>query len=219
MTHIQHLVSQEINQMLGGHVEFPVIDERLKYLFNNYHCDGMTAVEFGCWHGWHTVPLARRFRRVLAIDIRPSNIAKTLLRLHLLNIKNADVILGDVENFYYKADVLVHIGVLYHLSNPVAHLCHVLPNYNILCLDTHINKPELKPTIEIFEGQRYHGGLYHEHGWNDPLSGVDKTSLWLDEADLRRVLYDCGFWVVNEYYHETLAGKRISIVAVRTLFA
>ncbi len=209
------LAQQQLLQMLGGHIEFPELDFRLKYLLDNFNCEDLTAVEFGCWHGWHTVPLARKFRHVSAIDVRPDNIAKTLLRLHLLGIKNTDVILGNVEDLHYKADVLVHIGVLYHLFNPVAHLHRVLPNCSILCLDTHINKPELTPTIEIYGGISYSGGLYREHGWKDPLSGVNDTSVWLDEDVLTSILIRHGFEIVHEKRHVVSAGPRLNIVAVR----
>lgn len=211
------MASQEVLKMLGGHVEFPETDHRLRYLLENFPCEKLSAIEFGCWHGWHTVQLARRFAHVSAIDVRPENIAKTLLRLHLLGIKNVDVILGDVEDLHFKADVLVHVGVLYHLFNPVAHLHRVLPNCNILCLDTHINRPNLKRSVEVYNGVAYHGGVYNEHGWADPLSGVQETSFWLDEAELKRVLFDLGFATVHEHRHTAPTGERLCIVATRTL--
>lgn len=209
------LAHKETLKMLGGHVEFPEVDHRLRFLLDNFPCEKLSAIEFGCWHGWHTVPLARRFQHVSAIDVRPENIAKTLFRLHLLGIKNVDVLLGDVDDLHFKMGVLVHVGVLYHLFNPVAHLHRVLPNCDILCLDTHINQPSLVKSAEIYNGVTYSGGVYNEHGWADPLSGVQETSLWLDEEELRRVLFDCGFAVVHEYHHTVPAGERLCIVATR----
>lgn len=202
--------------MLGGYIEFP-IDHRLKWLFDNFQCDKLTAVEFGCWYGWHTASLARKFKKLTAIDVRPDNISKTLLRLNMLGLSNVDVKLADVNEFGFEADVLVHIGVLYHLFNPVAHLHKVLPHCKIICLDTHVNRPGLKLAVEVYDGIIYRGGIYNEHGWKDPLSGIEPTSLWLEEADLRKVLDVNGFGIMHEFYHEVQTGKRLNLVAVQTL--
>lgn len=211
------LADKQIAEMFGGYLEFPV-DHRLQHLLTHFPCQSLRAVEFGCWHGWHTATLARHFQHVTAIDIRPDNIAKTLLRLHLLAVKNVEVVLGNVDEFDFQTDVLVHVGVLYHLFNPVAHLHRVLPRCHILCLDTHVNKPSLQPTVEFYDGVPYAGGLYKEHGWKDPLSGIEAVSVWLDEAVLKQVLFKLGFAVVHENHHEAPTGPRLTLVATRTSF-
>lgn len=206
---------EQATTMLGGRIEFPV-DRRLAFLLDNFPCKDMRAVEFGCWHGWHTAALAKKFQKVTAIDVRPDNISKTLLRLNMLGINNVDVKLADVNEFEFETDVLVHVGVLYHLFSPVAHLNKVLPHCKVLCLDTHINRPGLKSAVEVYDGVTYRGGIYNEHGWKDPLSGTEVTSLWLEEEDLRKVLDLNGFGIINEFHHEVQTGKRLSVVAVQT---
>ncbi len=205
----------EILSMLGGHIEFPEPDFRLRYLLDNFD-DYFSVTELGCWHGWHTVPLARKFHRVTAIDVRPTNVANTLLRLNLLDIKNVDVKLADVNEFKISCGILVHIGVLYHLSNPVEHLHRVLPRCMVICLDTHINKDGLEPSVEFYNDKPYYGGVYHEHGWDDPLSGVDNTSLWLNDTEIFRILQDNGFDVVFKNYHQAPPGPRLNLVATKS---
>ncbi len=201
-------------EMLGGAVEFKNLDHRLEALLGHFDCKDWTAVEFGCWHGWHTTQLARQFKRVIAVDARPDNVAATLLRLSLLGIGNVSVRLADVRSFQEPCDVLVHIGVLYHLPDPVAHL-HRLPACQILCLDTHVNRPGLAPASEAYAGAEYTGGLYKESGWKDPLSGLEPTSLWLDEAVLRRILVGLGYWIVDERHYDAPPGPRVTFLAVR----
>ncbi len=214
----QTLVRLELLEMLGEHIEFPEPDFRLRYLFDHFPCDQLTATEFGCWYGWHTVPLARKFKHVTAMDVRPGNVAKTLLRLNLLNVKNVDVVLANVEEVEFETDVLVHIGVLYHLFRPAAHLHQVLNKCQTICLDTHINKPDLQPVTEHYNGETYTGGLYKEYGWKDPLSGVGAHSLWLDEHVLRSVIAKHGFVVVHEERHVVPAGPRLNLVATRNIY-
>lgn len=211
-------VSANLKELLGGYIEFPEIDHRLRYLLSQFECRQLSAVEVGCWHGWHTTSLARHFKSVIAVDARPLNIAKTLLRLNLLKLNNVDVVLADVNDFNFKCDVLVHLGVLYHIINPAAHLLGVLPNCKILCLDTHVNKESLKQSYEMVGRRRYYGGVYHEHGWADPLSGLASTSLWLNESEIISILSDCGFSIVHKAYHMAPPGKRVNIVAVHDSF-
>jgi hypothetical protein len=57
--------------------------------------------------------------------------------------------------------------------------------------------------------------VYNEHGWHDPLSGIDASSIWLDEAVLRAILAKHGFRTLHEQRHNAPAGPRLNIVATR----
>jgi len=212
---LRQSIKERTLQILGGSLEFPT-DHRLRYLLDNIECNQLTAVEFGSWHGWHTATLSRKFRHVIAVDARPTNVAFALLRLKLLGINNVDVVLSDVQSFEFNCDVLVHIGVLYHLSFPIKHLYHVLPKCHTICLDTHIgdeDRPHLTPSYEVYNDEIYYGKNFPDGDWDDALSGVCGTSFWPNLAEIHRVLNNLRFKILHEHRHMVDPGPRVTIVA------
>ena len=98
------------------------------------------VLEIGCFEGNHTIALCGLAHQVVAIDSRIENVAKTLIRCAMANQFPA-VYCVDVESgsYDYSCDVMHHVGVLYHLRDPVAHLAAALPQVSTaLMLDTHV---------------------------------------------------------------------------------
>lgn len=209
-----HEIAVRTRRMLGGFVE-PPFEPRLEQLLNTAPRDS-SAVEFGCWHGWHTIHLARHFNHVTAIDARPDNLSLALLRANLLGIRNVDFVLTDVDDFIVDTDILVHIGVLYHLRNPVRHLMKCLAGCKTVCLDTHTKRKDQEPAYEEVDGKVYAGGLYQEFGLDDPLSGIQSHSLWLEQDFLMKAIAECGFCVTYTHPRDTENGPRITIIAKNT---
>jgi tRNA (mo5U34)-methyltransferase len=198
------------------------LDPRVRAVRDRLDSADKTVLEVGCCEGIHTVQLAQVCKQVVALDVRPHNIACALTRLFVHNVTNARLLLGDVRDLdgrFGRFDVLFHVGVLYHLSDPVDHLRRVAPLADALLLDTHYADDTLPfPPATIRSGDTtYAARVYQEGAWSDVFSGVEPTSLWLDRADLLRLLGDVGFDAVEVLDdRRERNGPRFTVLARRT---
>jgi hypothetical protein len=157
--------------------------------------------------------------------VRPKNIVCTLTRLFVHEIQNVTVKLADVRFLDAKQghfDVLFHVGVLYHLMDPVEHLFAIRDLAESLVLDTHVTLADTTFARDDihYGGKTYRAHLYREGGWADVFSGVEPASRWLDQGALVEVLHDAGYASV-EVVGERLErnGPRVCIVAHRKAHA
>jgi len=180
-----------------------------------------TVLEVGCCEGIHTVQLAAVAKHVTALDVRAKNVLCTLARLFVHDIHNVTVRLHDARQLSSASehfDVLFHVGVLYHLMDPVEHLFAVRDLADNLVLDTHVTHDDTNfPRDDIhYQGQTYRAHVYREGGWADVFSGVEPASRWLHQDALVQVLRDAGYAsvdVVGERLERN--GPRVCIVARR----
>jgi hypothetical protein len=167
-----------------------------------------TLIEFGCAEGTLTVYLAEMVKRMVAVEVRPRNISALLTRLYVHDLHNVEVRLKDVSLVgpdWGQYDILFHAGVLYHLTNPVAHLFSMKGLSDQLLLDTHYGTDTLPfPRCQIeHAGKRYPGFIYREQGWSDPYSGIETASCWLRRDLLLDLLHEIGYSqvkVVSDYF-------------------
>jgi tRNA (mo5U34)-methyltransferase len=114
-----------------------------------------SAIEFGCFEGHYTASLATICKKVYGLDSRLENVIKTLVRCWFLGLEDKvflDLINLETDslvNFYQTRyeletiDLAHHRGVLYHLSDPIAHLIDVSNLCNkYLYLHTQYATPE-----------------------------------------------------------------------------
>ncbi len=179
------------------------------------------VLELGCFEGIHTAALCDLAQRVTAIDGRIENVAKTLVRCGLMG-RSPDCFFWDVETdlpaeLPQNWDVLHHVGVLYHLADPVGHLQRVLPKTaKAVLLDTHI-APEQEELLEAslggFDYRYFH---FAESSRENPFAGLGDHARWLPLADLERILREHGFeqFEVLEQRDER-CGARVCIYAAR----
>jgi tRNA (mo5U34)-methyltransferase len=180
-----------------------------------------SILEIGCFEGIHTVSLCRMARAVIAIDSRVENVVKTIVRAGMFGetptVFKCNVEAWDVPLDQLKADVCHHIGVLYHLHDPVAHLQKLLPLINdAIFLDTHIARPDDQLTRYQSSGKEYQYRFYQEGGKADVFSGMYDHAKWLLLDDLKSVLSDAGFGrieVIEE--RDERNGPRILLLAQR----
>jgi tRNA (mo5U34)-methyltransferase len=118
------------------------IIEKRQIAFNKaFPLAGKRVAEFGCFEGIHTLGLLVLGASVTAIDGRMENVLKTLARVWAYG-RRCEVAHWNFEEAPPAAlpgewDVLHHIGVLYHLSDPIGHLEQILPRTReALLLDT-----------------------------------------------------------------------------------
>lgn len=177
------------------------------------------VLEIGCFEGIHTVSLCNLSKSVTAIDSRMENIVKTIVRTSLFGYKPV-VFKSDVENWMQqkellKNDVCHHIGVLYHLKDPVKHLNELCSFTNdAIFLDTHYANEEEATEKYTVDGKEYSYKKYNEG--TDVFSGMYDHAKWLTMKGLENVLKSNGFNKVEviEKRNER-NGPRLLLIALR----
>lgn len=176
----------------------PIPDPRILLMDQRFGLAGKRVLEVGCFEGIHTVALAQRAASVVAIDARVENVVKTVVRAAFYGL-SPTVFACDVEerplpSDALRADLLHHVGVLYHLVDPVAHLRDLAPLVRIgLMMDTHYCT-EAQAGASYASGDRsFKCREFQESGRADPFSGMHPRSRWLLLEDLVSILRDAGF--------------------------
>jgi len=194
--------------------------------------EGKRVLEIGCHEGVYTLGLAKYAASVVALDGRMDNIIKTLVRVWLANKSGAiQVVCSDLEELNvtrldkvdsegYVFDLIHHKGVLYHLSNPLAHLDNILDNNpsRVLFLDTHVASE-----IQCKHTYNHNGITYNVHKYAEPASrtyspfaGITADAIWLRVDDLINYLGKKGFGTIEQKsIREERNGLRCTILCKR----
>lgn len=198
-----------------------VPDPRILELDRRFPLKHRTVLEIGCFEGIHTVALSQRAAQVAAVDSRIENVIKTIVRCAMF-AEQPRVARWDVEGPPPPAlgsswDVVHHVGVLYHLVDPVGHLKRLAPLVGeVLMLDTHVADPGTATAEYVSAGQRYRYQRYREGGRADPFSGMGEYAKWLRLEDLKTLLTECGFRTIDVASHTAERnGPRVLIYASR----
>lgn len=211
------------NRAWAGKREEPqsLPDPRIELLQAQVGLTGRRVLEVGCFEGVHTIALSGRAASVLAVDSRIENVVKTIIRCHFYG-QSAEVRRCDVESPSEIAalggvDVVHHVGVLYHLVDPVAHLRHLAAITRVgIMLDTHIARPSEASAEYETGGRRYAYRRLKESGVADVFSGMYDHAKWLTRDGLVGVLRELGFVSVTVHEErEERNGLRILLFAVR----
>lgn len=196
-------------------------DRRIGLLDDEFGLRGKTVLEVGCFEAVHTVGLALAGARVTAIDARMENVIKAILRCYYYGVQ-ADVRRCDVEvesemRALPQVDLLHHVGVLYHLVDPVRHLRWLAPKVGSgLMLDTHVAMPDRDTDTLRSGGREYRCQRVAEAGVSDVFAGMYDHACWMRLSDLLILLRELGF--AHTRVHEERAernGPRVLIFAQR----
>ncbi|MEX0830741.1 MAG: methyltransferase domain-containing protein [Nitrospirales bacterium] len=196
-------------------------DKRIVWLDSLFNLSDKSVLEFGCFEGIHTIALAQRAAKVYAIDSRIENVVKTIVRANLLGFSPAVSVCDleqekDVERLPV-VDVVHHVGVLYHLKNPVNHLIKVgaLARQGIL-LDTHYATNDMAKSTSVVGQHAYRYCHYQEKGRDEVFSGMYDHAKWLLLDDIKKILRDIGFSDICVYKDEQQRnGPRVTLSAAR----
>jgi hypothetical protein len=144
------------------------------------------------------VQLAAISKKVVGVEVRPRNIVASLVRLFVHDVPNASLLMKDVREVdgrLGRFDVLFHVGVLYHLTEPAEHLHRIAELGPDLVLDTHYcNDDTPFPRSDVrHAGRTYKAFVYREGGWGEAFSGVEPTARWLHLDALLQAVRDAGF--------------------------
>jgi 2-polyprenyl-3-methyl-5-hydroxy-6-metoxy-1,4-benzoquinol methylase len=196
-------------------------DKRISDLDKRVNLKGLNVLEIGCFEGIHTIALAQCGAHVTAIDSRIENVVKTTVRTwsfgFLVKAFTCDVESEQQNELIENFDVLHHVGVLYHLVDPVLHLHRLLPKIGkAIMLDTHVAPEGSAKRMYTVDGKEYAYMHYREGGRADAFSGMYDHAKWLRLEDLKTVLSDCGFTDIDvARLREERNGPRVLIYANR----
>jgi len=196
-------------------------DPRILDLNRKIPLADLTVMEVGCFEGNHTVSLAQLAARVIAVDSRIEHVVKTLVRCAMFDLK-PDVYCVDLErdlppDLDLSCDVLHHVGVLYHLTDPVRHLMVMSGlTRKALLLDTHIAPSTAEMKSYSVNGKSYDYFRLPEAGAAAPFAGMLDHAKWLRQDQLLTLLEEIGFRkveIVEERQERN--GPRIQLLATR----
>lgn len=197
-------------------------DRRIVLMDERFGLADKHVLEIGCFEGIHTVALCERARRVTAVDSRIENVVKTIVRCAMFGCApevfkcNVEERPLDVEPL--RCDVLHHVGVLYHLRDPVQHLLDVgrIARTGVM-LDTHYSLPEEANRSYEAGGRTYRFKTFRESGHQDVFSGMYEQSKWLTLDGIVEGLREAGFGDVEVVETiEARYGPRALLLARRS---
>jgi tRNA (mo5U34)-methyltransferase len=179
-------------------------------------------LEIGCFEGIHTVALSRYARQVTAIDARIENVVKTIVRCAMFG-HHPTVFKCNVEERPLKAellqcDIAFHVGVLYHLKDPVEHLIDLAGfTQRGVLLDTHYARDDEATERYNAGGAMVRYKKYREGGYTDPFSGVYDHAKWLRLDDITMLLRNGGFGNIEIVEtRQERNGPRVLLIAERS---
>jgi 2-polyprenyl-3-methyl-5-hydroxy-6-metoxy-1,4-benzoquinol methylase len=192
----------------------------------------LRILDLACLEGLYAVELARHGAKVVAIEGREANLAKTAFAKEVLSLENLDLIHDDVRNLseerHGRFDVVLCLGILYHLDFPdlfpfLARIAEVCGSFAVF--DTHVSlSPELS---REFDGDLYWGRVYREHmpdstseeRYGRVWASLDNlTSFWFTRHSLYRALARTGFTSTFECHWPPEPEKgadRVTLLAMR----
>ena len=123
----------------------------------------------------------------------------------------------SIQDRTLSFDILHHVGVLYHLTNPVEHLYSICKQIKVgIMLDTHVASSSDSLKNYVVDEKEYSYKEYWEGGRAEPFSGMKEHAKWLLESDLLAILEDCGFNNIDiAERREERNGLRVLIYAYR----
>jgi hypothetical protein len=196
-------------------------DPRIERFHERFDLTDKHVLEIGCFEGVHTIALCQLAARVTAVDARVENVVKTVVRCAFFGERPLvfpyDVEGGDDDDELLRADLGHHVGVLYHLTDPVSHLRRLATWISRgLMLDTHYARDEDAGEEYDVGGRGFRFRRYEERGREDAFSGMRPHSKWLLLEDIVGELRESGFETVEvAETREERNGPRVLLFAER----
>lgn len=197
-------------------------DKRIVLMHSRFNLGDKHVLEVGCFEGVHTLGLLHYSNKVTAVDSRIDHVVKTIVRCGMLG-KSAAVFKcnledSDLDYSLLQADLVHHVGVLYHLKDPVKHLLDLgIYIKQGIMLDTHYCLPEEVTDSYDIGGKKYPYKKYIEYGTKEAFSGMYDHSKWLLLDDIKDCLVKAGFDKVDIIEkREERNGPRVLLFAEKS---
>ena len=153
--------------------------------------DELRVLDLGCLEGLFAVELARRGADVVALEGRQANLEKARFAKDVLELRTLELVQDDIRNLtrakYGEFDVVLCLGVLYHLEAPtvfafleqVADVCR-----GLTIVQTHVSTVRRKSFG--YNGRTYWGSTLDEPA--SSTSEYDRRMLWSSLGNRQSVL-------------------------------
>jgi tRNA (mo5U34)-methyltransferase len=201
----------------------PTIDRRHRAFNDAFPLAGRHVLEVGCFEGIHSISLMLLGARVTGVDARTENVIKTLARTWAYGLR-CEGVLWDLEGQAPPDappdwDVLHHVGVLYHQTNPVESLTELLARTrHAVLLDTHVAEDEADAgrTYDAC-GETWRYAFRPEpHNAVSPFAGMRDHAKYLVVEDLMALVARQGFKDVRLAEDRAERnGRRVTIWGLR----
>jgi tRNA (mo5U34)-methyltransferase len=197
-----------IESLRGRIAEFPIPQD----------LSGQRALDIGCWDGWFSFELERRGADVVAIDVWDN---PRFREMHALYNSRVDYRQMDVYELSPAAvgtfDIVLFLGVLYHLKHPLLGLERVCSvTRGLAAVDSFVQRDNLdlnaQPALKFYETDEFEG---QTDNWVAPnlacLAAMCRTAGFA-RVDLRKIFpYSAGFACYRQFAppHTGGPGARI----------
>lgn len=172
----------------------------------------LRILDLACLEGVFGIEFARHGASVVGIEAREASLRKANFASQTLGLSNIKFVQDDVRNLsrdkYGEFDVVLCLGILYHLETPDAF--DLIHRVSSVCRDLAIVHTHFSTGAKVhveFQGRKYAGRRFLEH-----LPGASEQqkrqavwgsldnpqSFWMTRASLFNVLQDAGFTSVME---------------------
>ncbi|MGB7924913.1 MAG: class I SAM-dependent methyltransferase [Pyrinomonadaceae bacterium] len=240
---------------IPGQPDFMETDLRLRAILRALsilyrdNLKGLRVADLGSLEGGFSLALAQRGMKMLSVEARRKNLDKAQLLKEHFEASNMELLCDDVKNFtrerFAVFDVVLALGILYHLDDPVAWLRQIAETARgVLVVDSHYAPSDESGMARIDErlaqlsplekievgGEVYEGRWFYEYGekadreaqlW---ASYSNRSSFWLTKESLLRALMRAGFDLVLEqhdysadfYKHLTITFPRGMFLAIKS---
>jgi 2-polyprenyl-3-methyl-5-hydroxy-6-metoxy-1,4-benzoquinol methylase len=192
----------------------------------------LRILDLACLEGMYAIEFSQQGAHVSAIEGRETNVEKARFAARTLSLSNIEFHQDDVRNLseekYGRFDVVLCLGILYHLDSP--DVFTFLEKVFAVCRRVAIIDTVISPYPEqsfFYRGKRYLGKIVPEHA-PSASSEEKQKNLWasldnptathLTRVSLYSLLYDVGFTSVYECHIPQEPEKpmeRVTFVAIR----
>ena len=158
-----HSIELPDGSVIPGHQSIEQLRTRLRQFHIPEDLTGKRVLDIGAWDGWFSFEMERRGAAVLALDSTKNTRlieAKSLLGSRL------DYHIGDICRLTAKDigtfDIVLFLGVLYHLKHPLLALENVCGmTRDMACIESFVtdNDPTGIPAMEFYETTELRGQL------------------------------------------------------------
>lgn len=158
-------------------------------------------IEFGPSDGNQTSSIIKRKpKKITSVEGRPENILKLITAKYLFNWDNLDIISANFLSFSstIKYDLVMALGVCYHVDSPFYFLDKILNYGNTIILSSwfaNIDNIRGERSSWNYLGEDYHGDIYYEP--DHFLSGLQKKSIYLDYDSFKKFMFLRDFSVTE----------------------
>jgi len=155
---------------------------------------GKRVLDIGAWDGWFSFEMERRGAQVTALDVFKN---ERFISARDLMKSNVEHVVGDICRLSAKDlgrfDIVLFLGVLYHLKHPLLALEHVCDmTLDMACIESYViddgQDLAARPVLEFYEGVELRGQFDNWVGPNVPCLLATARTAGFVEVKLESVL-------------------------------